>query len=281
MRKIVNNRFAIRIMAAVVCLAVFPTWLHGQDVEKKEAPKWTDKQLKKAGEHLNEINEWQKAIDDYEQEEKIFQDLEKDKKNKRIQLNELLKHLKESQKQLQSMRPDKKERDWFQQMFKQYDTTLLLQAQGRIGDDELEMVVKDLLVCHRAEALLFIPYNANRVEKVCEELESVDKKRQAGLNIVSRLEQYKEVTDNLRDILDKANKSVNPQSDKNDAPANKNNYRKAFFDEIERGLSNNPTLLNPDDYPYLYGKLMEALKVKMDEPSNATGNVINKIINEL
>lgn len=280
MNRFMKYHFAYRMAITMVCMVVFPIWLHGQDTPKEKASdgkyEWTETKLKDAGKHLKEVNDWQAAINEYEMEEAERVRLETEAGKKEAERDRMDGQLKEAQRMIQSLCSEKKERDWFKKMYAQYDTTLLLQVKGHFGDEKSEKVVEELMACHRAEALLSFPYNAARVTKASEVLKSMEKEGKAGLNqnIASRLDQYKEMTDNLREILLEAQEAIK-LSAKGASSLLKNQDRETFCNTIASKLD--PSLFDSQSFPYLYGVLMEALETKMDDPSNKIDNIINKL----
>lgn len=281
MNRVMKYHFAYRMAITMVCMVVFPIWLHGQDTPKEKASdgkyEWTETKLKDAGKHLKEMNDWQAAINEYETEEAERVRLETEAGKKEAEQNGMDGQLKETQRMIQSLCSERKERDWFKKMYAEYDTTLLKQVKGHFGDEKSEKVVEELMACHRAEALLSFPYNAARVNNASEVLKSMEKEGKAGLNqnIASRLDRYKEMTDLLREILLKAQEDIKA-CEKNDSETIlKPQYRNTFCNTIASKLD--PSLFDPQSYPYLYGALMEALETKMDDPSNKIDNIINKL----
>lgn len=271
--------------------SLLPSWLYGQDASKEKASEgkyeWNVKELKEAGEHLEEMNAWQAAINEYEREESERERLDRIASETESQRDKLQDQLSKVQGMLQDLCSDRTERDWFKRMYERYDTTLLIQLKGHFGNEESEQIVDDLLACHRAEALLSVPYDEARVIRASKKLHEMEGNDKAGLNysIASQLDRYREMTANLRDVLLAAkNDEVvkKAEQEPNSSSVLIERARESFFrviegkeDGIQVKLA--PSLLDPKVYPYLYGILMEAMETKYADPGKKIDDLIEKL----
>lgn len=278
MRNVLSNCLVIRVMVVLACVVLLPTWLCGQDTKNvKSAPaqgEWSESKLKDAGKQLKEVNEWQAEIDKYEKEKARLDSLKTVAGSRKTKLDSLNDQLKDTQNSLQALFADRKGLDWFKQMYQRYDTTLLLQVQERLGDDNAELIVKELLTCHRAETLLSVPYDEHRVDEAINNLGKMDGKGKGGLNneISSRLRHYSEMAENLRSTLETAQEVST--CGKKEGNTRKTECRNDFLKALDKL---DQELLNPKAYPYLHGLLVKAVELKLDDPSNDINEIINLI----
>ena len=291
MKRILKCRFATKLAIMMLCVSV-PTWAHGQFKGKKaqEAKTtldatcgWSEKDLEKAGKQLADMNRWQKAIDEFDKENAELEKLNKEADNLASVRKDVEVQLENAQGVLKNdLFSNRGDKDWFKKLYADYDTVMLLQVEGHLGDKESEKIVSDLLACHRAEALLSKPYASvsERVVSAAAELDAMAKANDIHLSekskcskIAERLKDYGRMTEQLKTVLDSVCKMK--KVEEGDADIIIKNYLEDFYEIIETELDQE--LFAPDAYPYLYGVLMEALKTKIDDPIKDIKNLIDKL----
>lgn len=290
MKRMMKCRFATKLAIMMLCVTV-PAWAHGQSKGKKApdvktAPDatcgWSEKDLEKAGKQLADMNRWQKAIDEFEKGNAELEKLRKEADSLASVRKDVESRLKYAQGVLKKdLCSNKGDKDWFKNLYADYDTVMLLQVKGHLGDKESEKTVSDLLACHRAEALLSKPYASvsERVVSAAAELDAMAKANDIHLSekskcseIATRLKDYGRMTGQLKTVLDSVCKK---NVEEGEADIIIKNYLEGFYEIIETELDSK--LFAPDAYPYLYGVLMETMKIKIDDPTKDIKNLIDKL----
>lgn len=156
------------------------------------------------------------------------------------------------------------------------DSTILSLHQGIYGDSILENKQAALLSYVRAKRLFNSAYDSIAVDNARNSLRAqmVDEFSEAISTIDHYLEQYRDLTENLRKALMAAN-SIRPEPDPSRSQHMIEKYKKEFFAELSKILD--PVILSPRIFPYLHSILNKAIEVKMDNPSNDIEELIGKL----
>lgn len=233
---------------------------------------WIDKDLT---EKMKANAEWQGVKAQYDASNAELHRLEVEKRTCEERKNELINRQKELQRNLSALVSGGKGKQE-NKMFSPCDTTILLFHQGLYGDSVLENRQKVLVACLRAERVLSVPYDEEAVGKSLKILESAKKYfPEESSKLSDRIQQYGEMTETLRQALTAADTLDKLDLDKELVETIRERYAKRFMDKLEEKLD--PQLLNPNDYPYLYGILTKALATIMEDPRKSISELIDKL----
>lgn len=249
---------------------------HNYDIDKTISnATWLDKD---AAKKLKDVVVWQNIEKIYNDTVSSLQWWQKELRNaydKKSRTDEMAKSF---QLQLFSMQYDGEKKRSDEQMFDDYDRSILLLHQGVYGNDFVERQQQALLICHKAESALFDKYSEASVNNALYELGAVKDILPSVCNdIIIRLKNYKTMTNVLKTMLEEAEKTNKDQLS-NDLPdISLERFTRDYFKVLQNRLSNNPSLLDPHQYPYLYAILKEVMMTKLDDRRNNIDNLINKL----
>lgn len=156
------------------------------------------------------------------------------------------------------------------------DSTILSLHQGMYGDSILENKQVALFSYVRAKRLFNSAYDSIAVDNARNSLKAqmTDEFSEAFSTIDRYLEQYRDLTENLRKALMTAN-GIRPEPDASRSQHMIEKYKKEFFTELGKILD--PVILSPNIYPYLHTILNKAMEVKKEDPSNDIKELIEKL----
>lgn len=268
MKIIANMKKFVQIIpfALMAVLLVLPSRAFCQKKNQEEnadnvlkAAEWLDKNSK---EQLKKIIEWQnvkKRLDVARQSKKNKEDeyhkANSEKITKQKERDTFKSHLAEISRDKARQNRDEN------QMFADYDTAVIILHRGYFDDDSIEARQQALLVYHRAERALFEKYDARSVNSALGMIEKYKTLLPSAYESLSqRLRNYEDETSKLYDILIEAEEKDKEYLNDSLAPNSVERYTHSYFALLQEKL--NPTLLDPDAYPYLHSILMEILETK-------------------